>query len=126
MGILLHIFDPQSKRHADTLMFSGKVLPPNSTTIEPLEKKEGFSVCFIDGKWEYIKNPPVFYHQIVKSKRDINKIMSNMIPMLGEEKAKTEKLLAGNEPCLIWDNFITKRNKILEEGRKFIQDNNLE
>ena len=42
-----------------------------------------------------------------------------------EEKAKSEKLIAGDNPCPIWDAFVQQRSALLSEGDAFISENNL-
>lgn len=62
----------------------------------------------------------------VRTKEDVNKVTSDLIKNLGEEKIKTLKLLAGNGECKEWDDFIITREKLLEEGKLFIKNNYLE
>lgn len=88
---------------------------PVDTLIEPVYK---------DGKWK--ENGVVYKGQLVKTKKDVDSITTSLIRNAGEEKAKTEKLLAGNKKCEIWDEFIEKRKILIEEGNAFIKDNNLE
>lgn len=88
---------------------------PVDTLIEPVYK---------DGKWK--ENGVIYRGQLVKTKKDVDSITTSLIRNAGEEKAKTEKLLAGNKKCEIWDEFIEKRKILIEEGNAFIKDNNLE
>ena len=88
---------------------------PIENLIEPMYK---------DGKWK--EKGLVYKGQIIKTQNDVNSITRSLIRNIGEEKAKTEKLLAGNKKCEIWDEFIEKRKILIEEGNTFIKDNNLE
>lgn len=61
----------------------------------------------------------------VKQKADVDAITAQAIANLGEQKAKTEKLLAGSGECPIWDDFIRTRAVILKQGTDFIVTNKL-
>ena len=85
---------------------------------------------FVDEKeWAQIwaNNDPAldFGEQKVRAKADVDKITAQRIADLGEQKAKTEKLLAGTKACTIWDDFIAARAGILKEGDDFIAANSL-
>lgn len=88
---------------------------PVDTLIEPVYK---------DGKWK--ENGVIYRGQLVKTKKDVDSITTSLIRNAGEEKAKTEKLLAGNKKCEIWNKFIEARALIIKEGNDFIKENNLE
>jgi len=94
-------------------------------------KKTKIEVKFVDEKgWQQIladnDTSLNFLGQKVFTKADVDKITSERIAALGEDRAKTEKLLAGTKACAIWDDFITARTAILKEGDKFITANKLE
>ncbi len=71
-----------------------------------------------DGDWT--ETAIVFQGREVASKADVDRITRQRIADIGEEKAKTEKILAGSGPCQIWDDFISQRAVILQEGDAFI------
>jgi len=73
---------------------------------------------FENGSW--IETAIVFQGREVASKADVDRITRQRIIDLGEEKAKTEKILAGSGPCQFWDDFIAQRVVILQEGDDFI------
>jgi len=81
-----------------------------------------------DPKWNgaaWVETAVAFQGIKVTTKADVDRITKQRIADLGEEKAKTEKLLAGSNACPIWDAFITARAPILQEGAAFIIANNL-
>lgn len=81
-----------------------------------------------DPQWtgaSWIETAIVFQGVKVDSKAAVDRITSQRINALGEEKAKTEKLLAGSSACAIWDDFIAARAGILQEGDDFIVANSL-
>lgn len=73
----------------------------------------------------WIESAIVYQGQTVASKAEVDEITRLRIACLGEEKAKTEKLVAGSNTCTIWDEFIAARAIILQEGDDFIIANNL-
>ena len=78
---------------------------------------------FIDGEW---KETAIIYRGImVETKKDVDLVTSSLIKDLGEDKAKTEKLISGNNPSEIWFNFIQNREKLIQEGNDFISKYNL-
>jgi hypothetical protein len=83
-----------------------------------------FKPKYENGKW--IETALIFKGFEVKSKKDVDVITSNLIKNCGEEKAKTEKLICGNENCEVWNNFIKERQKIINEGNDFVSKYNLE
>jgi hypothetical protein len=62
---------------------------------------------------------------VVQTKAAVDRITAQRIANLGEDKAKTEKLIAGTKACPIWDDFIAARAVILQEGDDFIAANKL-
>jgi hypothetical protein len=74
-------------------------------------------------KW--VKTALLYQEVVVQTKADVDKITAQRIADLGEDKAKTGKLLAGTSACQIWDDFISARAAILKEGDDFIATNNL-
>jgi hypothetical protein len=68
----------------------------------------------------WIEQALVFQGREVASKAHVDAITRQRIIDLGEEKAKTEKLLAGSNPCPIWDEFVAQRAVLLQEGDDFI------
>lgn len=68
----------------------------------------------------------IFFNGIlVKTKSEVDAITTQRIAALGEDKAKTEKLIAGADACPIWDDFIRTRAVILKQGEDFITANKL-
>lgn len=94
-------------------------LSNNITTQEPPTELK--KPVFKKGKW--VETAIVYKGIVVENKEDVDRITSSLINGLGEEKAKTEKMIAGNEKCDIWDEFIISRNILLQEGRDFIKEN---
>lgn len=74
---------------------------------------------------EWIETAIVYQGQKVTTKAAVDAITKQRIIDLGEEKAKTEKLIAGTGTCAIWDSFVAARAAIIEEGNAFITTNNL-
>jgi|GEM_PF-2288631 len=74
---------------------------------------------------QWIETALVYGGVVVASKADVDRVTRQRIVDLGEEKAKTEKILAGTEACAIWDTFIAARAVILQEGEDFIAANSL-
>ncbi|MEN6332247.1 MAG: hypothetical protein ABFD57_09690 [Smithella sp.] len=74
---------------------------------------------------DFIETALVFQGIEVNSKADVDNITRQRIVALGEEKAKTEKLIAGSGECPIWDAFILARASICQDGDVFIAANNL-
>ena len=88
--------------------------PPDPSLVKPI---------YNDGEWV---ESAIFYKEIpVETKNDVDMITHNLINELGEDKAKTEKMIAGDEPCEVWDTFIENREILLQEGREFITLHNL-
>lgn len=93
----------------------GEVVPENAILEEP---KNFIKPKYLNGKWE--ETEILFHDIVVKTKKDVDVITSNLIKNCDEEKVKTEKLIAGNNPCESWDIFIEKRSKLIQEGNDFI------
>ncbi|MEN6624135.1 MAG: hypothetical protein ABFD50_21635 [Smithella sp.] len=74
---------------------------------------------------EWIETAIIYQGQKVTCKADVDRITKQKIINLGEEKAKTEKLISGSGECPIWDDFVAARAAILQEGDAFITANNL-
>jgi len=79
-------------------------------------------------KWDgtqWTESALVYNSQVVATKADVDRITAVRIAALGEEKAKTEKLIAGTDACASWDTFVAARAVILQEGETFITANSL-
>lgn len=76
---------------------------------------------YVDGSW--IETAIVFQGISVSSKADVDTITRQRIVDLGEEKAKTEKLISGDGECAVWDAFVAARAIILQEGEDCISAN---
>jgi len=131
--------DPLETKFHGVNMYSK---PANSTFLKPPAITKNEIVIFENNKWvvkkdtretvvykkkddiENINN--IKYHDIVvKTKEDVDVITSSLIKMLGEDKAKTEKMIAGTKPCESWKMFVKNRKQLLEEGQKFISLHNI-
>ena len=73
----------------------------------------------------WVESAIIFQGAKVTTKNDVDRITRARISALGEEKAKTEKLLSGAGACAIWDEFIAARAVILQEGDDFVAANDL-
>jgi len=62
----------------------------------------------------------------ITTKAQVDAITSTEIDALGEQKAKTLKIVAGDGACPEWDTFIAARDALVAEGDQFIIDNELE
>ncbi len=78
---------------------------------------------YIDGEW--VEQAIIYNGVTVESKADVDAQTVKRIFDLGEEKAKTEKLIAGADACEIWDVFLAARAVVLAEGEDCISTNNL-
>jgi hypothetical protein len=76
-------------------------------------------------KKEWVETALLYKGFPVETKADVDAITNKCISSLGEDKAKTEKLLAGDNPCPIWDTFVATRQILIDEGNAFITANNL-
>lgn len=63
----------------------------------------------------------------VTTKAKVDELTSRRIRAagVGEDKAKTLKTLAGDDPCPEFDDWLVLRNQILLEGNQFVADNGL-
>jgi hypothetical protein len=100
----------------DELFPENAIFAPPPTTVT--------SVKYINDEW--VESGLIYHGVEIKTKEDVDKVTRSLIRNLGEEKAKTEKLLAGNNECVIWDKFIEDRKLIIKEGNDFIEKNSLE
>jgi len=79
-------------------------------------------------KWNgknWVETGIFFKDVLVKSKAEVDIITAQRIADLGEEKAKTEKILAGLGDCPVWDDFVKTRAVIIKQGDDFITANKL-
>lgn len=74
---------------------------------------------------EWIESALLYRGFLAETKAQVDAITTKAIADLGEDRAKTEKLLAGDGPCPIWDAFIAARQVLITEGNTFISENNL-
>lgn len=98
----------------DTIPSNGITTPLSRGLIKPK---------YENGEWK--ETVLLYKGNIVDNKKQVDNITKKLISELEEEKAKTEKLIAGTNECPIWDEFIKNREILLSEGRQFIEDNNL-
>jgi hypothetical protein len=99
-----------------------EVIPDWGITIPPPPE-------FIKPRWDgdkWIETnplPPLKYKgNEVTSVSGVDRVTSNAIKYLDEDAAKTKKMLAGDNPCPEWEEFLVKRQELLDEGRKFKQE----
>lgn len=104
-----------------TITELGITIPNDSPTQAPPAGM--FNPVWNGSAW--VESAIVFQCIKVKAKTDVDRITRARISNLGEEKAKTEKLLAGAGVCAIWDEFIAARAVILQEGDDFVAANDL-
>lgn len=77
-------------------------------------------------RWDetvWVESALVFQGIKVETKADVDRITRQRIADLGEEKAKTEKLIAGDGECAVWDEFVAQRAIVLQEGEDCIEAN---
>lgn len=94
--------------------------PDYSTTPPPSELKKP--------KLHYsnwVEDGLIYRDALVETKADVDALTRQAIIDLGEEKAKTMKLIAGDAACPEWDAFVAARNDLVNEGNQFVADNNL-
>jgi len=106
-----------------TIIGIDEVVPENAILVAP---PEGLSEPkFESGQW--IETPKLKYCGIeVSIKEDVSRITRKRVRNeCDEEKAKTLKIIAGDGPCPEWDEFLIKRESILQECDDFISANNL-
>jgi len=98
-------------------------IPEGATDIIPPPPKSYVKPQYINGEWVETQ---LFYKGFrVSTKEDVDLITKGSINSLGEEKAKSEKLIAGDGPCEIWDTFVVMRAALLKEGNDFVAEHNL-
>lgn len=99
------------KEIGDTIPEWAILTPPPKTFVKPLYDK---------GKWIDTNKIPLKYkgHDVFNA-MGVDLITTQLLNGLEEGKAKTEKLIAGDNPCPIWDKFLEMRKKILDEGSSF-------
>ena len=68
----------------------------------------------------------VYEGHVVSTSARVKELTRKKITELGEDKAKTLKIIAGNNYCEEWEIFLVKRDEILRDSENFIRDNNLE
>lgn len=106
---------------ASTIAELGVVIPGDCVLKAP---PAGMSSPRWNGK-AWIETSLIYQGAVVKTKADVDRITAEQIAALGENKAKTEKLIAGATACVIWEEFVAARSVILQEGDDFIATNNL-
>lgn len=96
----------------EDIPYWGIIEPPPSEFIKP--KWDG-------DKWiETNPPPPLKYRGTdVTSIPGVDMVTYNAIKYLDEDAVKTKKMLAGDNPCPEWEEFLVKRQELLDEGRKF-------
>jgi hypothetical protein len=99
------------------------VVPEGATDIIPAAPKSFVKPQYVNGEW--IETQLFYKGYQVDTKEDVDLITTGLIVSLEEEKAKSEKLIAGDGPCEIWDTFVINRAAILAEGNAFKLANNL-
>lgn len=104
-----------------TITELGVVIPSDGILKAP---PAGMFLPQWNGK-KWIENALLYQEVVVQTKADVDKITARRIADLGEDKAKTEKLLAGIEDCPVWDEFIAARAAIIKEGKDFLVANKL-
>lgn len=133
---MAQVFDLESQSWSQVEDHRGKTLYNTSdgqsmTMSELGEVPDGYTLeapsedmlqpQYVDGEW--IETAIVFQGVAVSSKADVDAITRQRIVDLGEEKAKTEKIIAGVGECPLWDEFIAQRAIILQEGEDCISAN---
>ena len=77
----------------------------------------------------WIEGGLVFHGRLIKAKKNgkgrIKQIVKQAIYDLGEDKAKTLKLIAGDGPCPEWDEFLAGRQELIDAEEQYIIDNEL-
>lgn len=102
----------------------GETVPGDCTTTAPPDDPPLKVPHWNGSAWEeagliYKDKGPIL------SKQQVDDITSAEIVALGEHKAKTLKIIAGDGACPEWDAFVTARQALVDEGNQFIIDNNL-
>jgi hypothetical protein len=104
-----------------TITEIGAVPPKVKSLIPPAE--DIVQPRLVGGKWK--ETVLKYEDKIINTKADIDSVTEKMIKRAGEAKAKTEKLIAGDKSCKVWDMWLKDRKKILAKGEKFIKKHNL-
>ncbi len=75
------------------------------------------------GAW--VENGIVFHDRLVLGKTEVDTVVRFEIKDIGvgEEKAKTLKMLAGEDACPEWDEWVSERQSLIDEGNTFCEDN---
>ena len=109
--------------NASTIAELDELVPAGNTLEAPTEDlKQPYwnGSAWEEGGLIYLDNGPI------TTKAQIDAITARKIDALGEQKAKTLKLVAGDGACSEWDDFIVARDALVAEGDQFIIDNSLE
>ena len=105
---------------------------PNSTLKKPPKVTKKQVACFDEEKNKWVKKPvlpdlTLYYRdKVIGNKADVNRITEAAIKELGEDKVKTLKMIAGDDECPEWDEFVEKRRILVEDGGNFIAENGLD
>ena len=97
--------------------------PVPDTHVVETPPKDMYNPSWNGTNW--VETAIVYHGRKVTSKIEVDEITRLRIINLGEEKVKTEKIIAGSGECPAWDIFITTRSSILREGDEFISANSL-
>jgi len=102
------------KNIGDEIPDWGVLIPPPEEFQKPL---------YDNGKWiETYKETLMYKGHEVFDRMGVNIITTKLLNGLNEDKAKTEKMISGDNPCPEWEEFLVKRQELLDEGRKFKQE----
>lgn len=100
-------------------------LVPAANTTEAPPTDPAFKQPHWNGSiWE---EAGLIYHERgpIETKAQVDVITAVEIDALGEQKAKTLKIVAGDGACSEWDTFIAARDALVSEGDQFVIDNSL-
>jgi hypothetical protein len=102
----------------------GRKIPKTHTLKAPPQDK--FKENLWDGK-KWKEGALIFRDRKANDKKTVNKIITKEIAALGEEKIKTQYLIAlgKGEECPEWDAFLEARQALLDEANTFIKKNEL-
>jgi hypothetical protein len=107
-----------------TITNIGETVPSKAKIVKPRPPKSFRKPTWINGEW--VDRSFIYKDKyIVETKLQVDKVTSKLISALGEEKAKTLKMIAGSGSCAEWDKFVSERDKLIKEGNDFITKNNL-
>jgi len=110
----------------------GEAVPtgPDYTLEPPPEYPDMVEPKLLYNEWT--EGAIVFYNELgdpkpVTTKAKVDEFTGRKIRVAGcgEEKAKTLKMLAGEDPCPEFDEWLALRNDLVDEGNQFIIDNDL-